>query len=167
MERFTHGSIPGFPTLQTGFGPAVEMERLGADDIGCVIKHGANIKGSAMKGDASGSYSLEKGTRGQFIGLDGTGVPADGIEGVGVRAGDKRLVVLMGPACCAEIGINPVGQPADMQDAPLHGIDAVDIGIHRFAEAGGVGIKGMGGQDKQIGFAGPQGPDFIPGGIAG
>jgi len=120
-----------------------------------------------MEGDASGANPGENGIDRKFVGFDRAGIFANGVEGVGIGAGDERLAVLLGPTRRAKIGIDPAGEPVDMKHAPFDGIDRVNVVVDGAAEAGGMRIKGVRGEDKDFWFAGAQGAYLGPGGIAG
>jgi len=119
-----------------------------------------------MEGDAPGANAGENGFDGKFLRLDGAGVLANGAEGMGVRAGDKRLAVFFGPTRGAKIRIDPAGEPIDMKHAPFDGIDEVHVFVDGAAKAGGMRIKGVRGKNQDFGFAGTQRANLGPSGIA-
>jgi hypothetical protein len=84
---------------------------------------------------------------------------------VGIGAGHHGFAVLMGPSGRAQVGIDATRQPVDMDEAPFNRVDAVGVGLHRFSQATGVGIKGMGREHERVGLAQPQGADLVPRGL--
>ena len=106
-----------------------------------------------MEGDASGANPVENGIERQFVRLDCAGVFANGVEGVGIRAGDERLIVLPGPTRGTESGIDATGEPVDMKHAPFDAIDRVNVVVDGVTEAAEVRIKGVRGEDEDFGFA--------------
>jgi len=120
-----------------------------------------------MERDMPGTNPGKESRRSKFVCFHHAGIPADRGQRMGVRTGDEGLTMLMCPARGPQIWVHTAREPLHMDDAPFHCINAVSIGVDVFAQATGMGIKGMGRQHKHLRFARAQRPYLAPSRFAG